>query len=128
VEGGIELARLSGWSEAFIGLTIIAIGTSLPEIMSVGASILHKRNDIALGNVMGSNLFNLLIALGGAGLAGSLVIDFQMVLLPVIFLLAISLILLVFSYRDKPLTARWGFVFIGFYLCFLGLESLLGTV
>ena len=128
VEGGIELARLSGWSEAFIGLTIIAIGTSLPEIISVAASILHKRNDIALGNVMGSNLFNLLIALGGAGLAGSLVIDFQIVVLPVIFLLAISLILLVFSYRDRPITARWGFVFIGFYLCFLSLESLLGTI
>ena len=56
VSGGIDLARLSGWSEAFIGLTIIAIGTSLPEIVSVRASILHKRGDIALGNVMGSNL------------------------------------------------------------------------
>ena len=127
VSGGIALARLSGWSEAFIGLTIIAIGTSLPEIVSVGASILHKRGDIALGNVMGSNLFNLLIALGGAGLFGSLVIDMQLVLLPMILMLLVCVMLLIFSYQEKAISARWGVVFIGFYLCFLGLESMMST-
>lgn len=127
VSGGIALARLSGWSEAFIGLTIIAIGTSLPEIVSVGASILHKRGDIALGNVMGSNLFNLLIALGGAGLFGSLVIDIKMVLLPMMLVLLVSVMLLVFSYREKSISSGWGIVFIGFYLCFLGLESIMST-
>ena len=69
-----------------------------------------------------------LIALGGAGLFGNLVIDSHQVLLPVILLLTISVMLLVFSYRHKAITARWGFVFIGFYLCFLSLESLLNTV
>ena len=127
VSGGIALARLSGWSEAFIGLTIIAIGTSLPEIVSVGASILHKRGDIALGNVMGSNLFNLLIALGGAGLFGSLVIDMQLVLLPMILMLLVCAILLIFSYQEKAVSTRWGVVFIGFYLCFLGLESIMSA-
>jgi len=127
VSGGIALARLSGWSEAFIGLTIIAIGTSLPEIVSVGASILHKRGDIALGNVMGSNLFNLLIALGGAGLFGSLVIDMQLVLLPMILMLLVCAILLIFSYHEKAISTRWGVVFIGFYLCFLGLESIMSA-
>ena len=128
VKGGIQLARLSGWSEAFIGLSIIALGTSLPEIISVVASIAHRRTDIAIGNVMGSNMFNLLIALGGAGLFGNLTIDSHQVLLPVFLLLTITIILLVFSYRQKAITARWGFVFIGFYLCFLSLESLLNTV
>ena len=127
VSGGIALARLSGWSEAFIGLTIIAIGTSLPEIVSVGASILHKRGDIALGNVMGSNLFNLLIALGGAGLFGSLVIDMQLVLLPMILMLLVCAILLIFSYQEKAISTSWGVVFIGFYLCFLGLESIMSV-
>ena len=127
VSGGIALARLSGWSEAFIGLTIIAIGTSLPEIVSVGASILHKRGDIALGNVMGSNLFNLLIALGGAGLFGSLVIDMQLVLLPMILMLLVCAILLIFSYQEKAISTSWGVVFIGFYLCFLGLESIMSA-
>jgi cation:H+ antiporter len=127
VSGGIALARLSGWSEAFIGLTIIAIGTSLPEIVSVGASILHKRGDIALANVMGSNLFNLLIALGGAGLFGSLVIDMQLVLLPMILMLLVCAILLIFSYHEKAISTRWGVVFIGFYLCFLGLESIMSA-
>ena len=127
VSGGIALARLSGWSEAFIGLTIIAIGTSLPEIVSIGASILHKRGDIALGNVMGSNLFNLLIALGGAGLFGSLVIDMELVLLPMILMLLVCAILLIFSYQEKAISTEWGVVFIGFYLCFLGLESIMSA-
>ena len=123
VKGGIELARLSGWSEAFIGLTIIAIGTSLPEIISVCASILHKRSDIALGNVMGSNLFNILIALGGAGFAGSLTIMITPVLLPFILLLAFCPILLFISYRNIPLSVGIGLVFIGFYFSFLVFEG-----
>ena len=127
VSGGIALARLSGWSEAFIGLTIIAIGTSLPEIVSIGASILHKRGDIALGNVMGSNLFNLLIALGGAGLFGSLVIDMELVLLPMTLMLLVFVMLLIFSYQEKVISTKWGVVFIGFYLCFLGLESMMSA-
>jgi cation:H+ antiporter len=127
VSGGIALARLSGWSEAFIGLTIIAIGTSLPEIVSIGASILHKRGDIALGNVMGSNLFNLLIALGGAGLFGSLVIDMELVLLPMTLMVLVSVMLLIFSYQEKVISTKWGVVFIGFYLCFLTLESMMSA-
>ena len=56
VEGGVSLASALGLSQTVIGLTIIAIGTSLPEIIAVLASILHRRNDIALSNIIGSNI------------------------------------------------------------------------
>ena len=68
VKGSIDLARMWGVSEAIIGLTIVALGTSLPELATSLAAALHKETDIAVGNVVGSNIFNLLCILGIASL------------------------------------------------------------
>jgi cation:H+ antiporter len=64
VTGATSLARLFQMSEAFIGLTIVAIGTSLPELVTSILSALKKNTDIAIGNAVGSNIFNLLWILG----------------------------------------------------------------
>ncbi|MEM6526309.1 MAG: calcium/sodium antiporter, partial [Bacteroidota bacterium] len=64
VDGAIEIARLFDMSEHFIGLTVIAIGTSLPELVTSAMAALKKDTDIAVGNVVGSNIFNLLWILG----------------------------------------------------------------
>ncbi len=64
VEGAVEIARTFGMSETFLGLTIIAIGTSLPELVTSGVAAYKKDTDIAVGNVVGSNIFNLLWILG----------------------------------------------------------------
>ena len=72
VTGGVIFAKKAGLSEAMIGLSIIAIGTSLPEIVAVIASVMQKRHDIALGNIIGSNIFNLGIILGLASLISPL--------------------------------------------------------
>ncbi len=64
VTGAVELARMVGMSERVIGLTIVAAGTSLPEIVASVMSTLRGRNDIAIGNVIGSNIFNILGILG----------------------------------------------------------------
>ncbi|MDY6833425.1 MAG: calcium/sodium antiporter [Chloroflexota bacterium] len=64
VQGSIDLARMWGVSEAIIGLTIVALGTSLPELATSLVAALHKEVDIAIGNIVGSNLFNLLCILG----------------------------------------------------------------
>lgn len=68
VWGATELARLFGISELVIGLTIVAIGTSLPELAASVASALKGHHDIALGNIVGSNMFNLLAVLPMPGL------------------------------------------------------------
>ena len=65
VSGAIDLARIFGLSEAVIGLTIVAVGTSLPELAATVAAALRGKSDLALGNVVGSNVFNLLL-IGGA--------------------------------------------------------------
>ncbi len=123
VSGWRDLAYHVGWSEAFIGMTIIAIGTSLPELISVAASLFHRRSDIALGNALGSNLFNILIALGAAGVMGNIQIGFDIILFPALFLAVITALLLLFCMLKQPMGLKSGFVFIGFYLCFLFIQS-----
>ncbi|MBB5036080.1 calcium/sodium antiporter [Prosthecobacter dejongeii] len=68
VDGAVSLARLYGISEAVIGLTIVAAGTSMPELVTCVVAALKKEPDIALGNIIGSNIFNILGILGGASL------------------------------------------------------------
>ena len=60
VEGAVNIARAAGISEAVIGLTLVAFGTSLPELVTSFVALIRKHADVAIGNVLGSNLFNLL--------------------------------------------------------------------
>lgn len=64
VDNAVIIAKALGWSEAVIGLTIVAAGTSMPELATSVVAALKKRTDIAIGNVVGSNIFNLLAVLG----------------------------------------------------------------
>jgi cation:H+ antiporter len=64
VTGAVQLARRLGWSERVIGLTIVSAGTGLPEVVASLVSSIRGRSDVAIGNVIGSNLFNILCILG----------------------------------------------------------------
>lgn len=64
VDNAVILAQIAGLSESFIGLTIVAIGTSLPEFATSIVAVLHNKNDIAIGNIVGSNIFNIFWILG----------------------------------------------------------------
>jgi len=64
VDASMEIARAFGWSEAVIGLTIVAVGTSLPEFATSLVAAMRKEADIAVGNIVGSNIFNILGILG----------------------------------------------------------------
>lgn len=64
VDGAVDIARMFGLSEALIGLTIVAIGTSLPELATSAVAAFKKNTDIAIGNVVGSNIFNIFWVLG----------------------------------------------------------------
>jgi cation:H+ antiporter len=67
VRGAVEIARSLQMSEAFIGLTVVAVGTSLPELVTSVMAALKKKSDIAVGNVVGSNIFNIFMILGVSG-------------------------------------------------------------
>lgn len=75
VWGAVEIATSLGVSDLIIGLTIVAIGTSLPELASAFASVRKGEHDLALGNVIGSNLFNTLAVVGLAGMIHPLAVD-----------------------------------------------------
>lgn len=68
VQGAVQVARTLGVSELIVGLTIVAVGTSLPEIATSAVAVIRGERDIAVGNVVGSNLFNILLVLGACGI------------------------------------------------------------
>lgn len=75
VHGAEELARMAGLSETVIGLTVVAIGTSLPELVTSVVAARKNQNDIAVGNVVGSNIFNILFILGISSVIGTITTD-----------------------------------------------------
>ena len=77
VEGASGLAATLGLSEAVIGLTVVAIGTSLPELVTAVAAARHNQNDLIIGNIVGSNIFNSLPVAGLAGLLDTTALDSQ---------------------------------------------------
>lgn len=72
VDGAVGIARVAGMSDQLIGLTIVAVGTSLPELATSAIASLRGHGDIAVGNVVGSNIFNILLILGASGAVGSI--------------------------------------------------------
>ncbi|MEW6407824.1 MAG: calcium/sodium antiporter [Patescibacteria group bacterium] len=68
VDGAIDFARFFGVSETLIGLTIVAVGTSLPELATSTVAVFKKNSDIAVGNIVGSNIFNIFFVLGISGI------------------------------------------------------------
>jgi cation:H+ antiporter len=103
VWGAVEIARGFGVSDLVIGLTVIAIGTSLPELASSLVAARKGEHDIALGNVVGSNLFNTLAVVGIAGTIHPMTIDPAVLYrdLPVMALLTVSLFLLGRGWRGQ---------------------------
>ena len=94
VDSATELARTFGVSEAVIGLTIVAVGTSLPELATSIAAALKGEREIALGNVIGSNIFNILAILGATAAIAPFAAEARFLALDVPFMLAVSLALI----------------------------------
>ena len=124
VDGAIEIARLFQLSEAFIGLTIVAIGTSLPELVTSAMAAYRKNTDIAMANVIGSNIFNLLWVLGVSAIISPL--NYQPSLnTDMVILLFASALILIGLKNGKPknqIGKTTGILFLILYvayLCFL---------
>lgn len=108
------IAKQLGMSDALVGLTIVAIGTSLPELVTSFVAAKKGENDIALGNVLGSNIFNILFVLGMASTILPMEIK-ENVLVDLIVCIGITIIAFLFCIKSKELV-RWnGIVFIVLY-------------
>lgn len=118
VKSGVGIAELLGISSLIIGLTIVSIGTSLPELASTVAAALKKKHGIAIGNVIGSNIINILLVLGVAGAINPISAD-EKVNITMLFLLCVSFITIFFC-RTK-LGKTQGIIFLLLYASFLTL-------
>lgn len=97
VWGAVGIAEGLGWSDLVIGLTVVAIGTSAPELASSIAAARKGENDLALGNIIGSNLFNTLGVVGVAGVIAPAAVSAEMVTRDIPLALAFSAVLVVFA-------------------------------
>lgn len=96
VEGGISLARNFGLSEAVIGLTIVAVGTSLPELATSMIASLKKQGDVVIGNILGSNFFNILAILGITSMIKPVIIIEQIMNFDLWVMLGVAIFLSIF--------------------------------
>ena len=117
VDSATEIARHFGMSERFIGLTIVAMGTSLPELCTSIVAIFKGEEDIAVGNVIGSNIFNVLFILGATSLVNPMFINIESIIDLGIFIVA-SIILLLFGFNDLKIKKKEGICMLLFYLSY----------
>ncbi|WOV86664.1 calcium/sodium antiporter [Sporosarcina oncorhynchi] len=118
VENGTKIAYSLGMSETLVGLTIIAIGTSLPELVTSITAALKKESEIALGNIVGSNIFNILFVLGASSVISPLAVN-DKVLTDVVFMIVLTVVLFVFSRTGFKIGKREGIVLVVVYLIYL---------
>jgi cation:H+ antiporter len=125
VDGAVALATRMGVPSIVVGLTVVAIGTSLPEIITAVGSARRSVSDLAVGNVLGANIANLTFIVGMAGLFGTVRLDraTQLSSFPVLLLLAG---LVGWSLRTRQRLSRVeGFVLVGVYLAYLVLQVMI---
>jgi len=123
VWGAVNIAVIFGVSDLVIGLTIVAIGTSLPELASSIASVLKKEHDLAVGNIIGSNAFNLLAVFCLPGLIQPGPIESNLASrdFPVMLGLTVLLLLFSYSFTGQPKIGRFkGFLFLILFIAYLG--------
>ena len=119
VDGAVNIARALGVSEATIGLTLIAIGTSLPELATSVAAALRRHCDVAIGNVIGSNMFNLLGIVGITALLVPIPVDDDFLTLNLWVMLAAAVVLLPVVLFGKAIGRGAGIVFTAAYVGYL---------
>jgi cation:H+ antiporter len=120
IHGATFIAKYFGLSEALIGLTIIAIGTSIPELVTSIVAAFKKRADVAVGTVVGSNIFNILLVLGVTSTIAPLMFS-SFLIFDVIIVIIVSLFLLLFAFVSKNFKLeRWqGLIFLLMYISYI---------
>ena len=119
VQNATLIAGAWGVSDTVIGLTVVAIGTSLPELATTVMAALRRQADVALGNVIGSNMFNLLAIIGVASFVGPIPVDPEFLRFDLWVMLGASLLLIPFVFLGRDITRGWGIVLSALYVIYL---------
>lgn len=118
VDGATTVAAALGLSQNLIGLTIVAVGTSLPELVTSIVAARKKELDMALGNVIGSNIFNILLILGLAAVISPVTFIFEN-MIDIVLLTAMSLLVWIFGWTRQRLCRTEGMVMLAIYAVYL---------
>ncbi|WP_372746774.1 calcium/sodium antiporter [Lutibacter sp.] len=122
IKGAVGLASNFNVSERIIGVTVVSIGTSVPELAASLIAIVKKEKAISIGNIIGSNVFNILVVLGLTSIITPLkVIDPALITNDIIWMLAISLIILPLNFLPTKMKFSWkeGIILLGIYIAFM---------
>jgi len=118
VENSIQIALSLGMSETLVGLTIVAIGTSLPELVTSVTAALKKQTEIALGNIIGSNIFNIFFILGASATIHPLAVDSK-IFLDMWLMVFVTFLLLILSRTNHRISKTEGAILAFIYIIYL---------
>lgn len=118
VNSATDIATSFGMSANLVGLTIVAVGTSLPEFVTSIVAIKKGETEIAIGNVIGSNIFNILLVLGLATAISPITISF-LALTDIIFMVAITVLLFLFMKKNSSLVKSQGIILVAIYIAYM---------
>ncbi|KKK33590.1 sodium:proton exchanger [Mesobacillus campisalis] len=118
VDNATEIALAVGMSETLVGLTIVAVGTSLPELITSITAAMKKASEIALGNIVGSNIFNILFVLGASATISPLAVNGK-IFTDTVVMIVLTLVLLVFSRSRFKISKVEGIILAAVYIGYL---------
>ena len=118
VNSATSIATSFGMSANLVGLTIVAVGTSLPEFVTSIVAIKKGETEIAIGNVIGSNLFNILLVLGLAATINPIAMSMS-AFIDIVFMVLITLLLYMFMKKDNSLVKKQGIVLVVLYIAYM---------
>lgn len=119
VDGAVDIARHFGISEAVIGLTLVAVGTSLPELATAIVAGIRGHTEVALGNVLGSNIFNILLIIGALALIAPFVVSPEILGFDIWIMLGVSLLVVPIMITGKRIGRLEGLVMLLLYAGFI---------
>ncbi|MFN3689097.1 calcium/sodium antiporter [Salinarimonas sp.] len=119
VDGATTLARAMGISETVIGLTVVAVGTSLPELVTSVVAALRRQTDVAFGNIVGSNIYNVLGIGGITGLVAPVAIPAEVATFDLPVMVAVTVAMLVFAATGRRITRLEGGLLLAGYAAYL---------
>lgn len=118
VNGAVSVAHALGMSDRLVGLTIVALGTSLPELITSVIAARRGHSDLAVGNVVGSNIFNIFLCLGAAGLAGRVGAPLQALGVDLAVLVLMTCLAAIFIRSQRTITRVEGGIALACYVVF----------
>lgn len=122
VDAAVEIARAAELSEAVIGLTLVAVGTSLPELATSVVAAIRRQGDVAFGNVIGSNIFNVLGIAGVTAVTSPIQVPREIAVLDIWAMLGAAILLVLFAVTNWRISRLEGVVFLCLYVAYLATQ------